>query len=249
MSAPRREDPAVEALAAAIEPIIDYSGDLPWSQSQGPRAQNVARTVLAAIARNEVPGVTLAADRESDGLRAAVEALADWHGTKAEKARRFRPEVNGENPVMDKAADVHEDADRRLRALLAAHPATDQPERPAARYPVLAEVAAERDRQEAKWGQQDHPDGTGSVWEWCSGQHAGWAQDAADDARRRCQEAPDRTWGDTYALILNEEVAEAFAEEEPAALRRELLQVAAVAVAWVECIDRRSTDQPEVDRG
>lgn len=105
---------------------------------------------------------------------------------------------------------------------------------------VLAEVAAERVRQEAKWGEQNHPDGTGAAWEFCSGQHEGWAQEAADDARRRCQEASERTWGDTYALILNEEVAEAFAEEDPTKLREELLQVAAVAVAWVEKLDREA---------
>lgn len=51
-------------------------------------------------------------------LRAGIESLADWHETKAEKAERFRPEVDGENRVMDKAAQVHRDADARLRALL-----------------------------------------------------------------------------------------------------------------------------------
>lgn len=49
---------------------------------------------------------------------AAVEALADWHETKADKARLFRPEINGENRVMDKAAQVHDDAAARLRAAL-----------------------------------------------------------------------------------------------------------------------------------
>ncbi len=105
---------------------------------------------------------------------------------------------------------------------------------------VLDEVSNERLRQDARWGQQSHPNGTGADWEFCSGQHAGWAQEAADDARRRCQEAPERVWGDTYALILNEEVAEAFAEDDPQRLRTELIQVAAVAVAWVEKIDRES---------
>lgn len=105
---------------------------------------------------------------------------------------------------------------------------------------VLVEVKGERLRQEAKWGQQDHPDGTGDAWAFCSGRHQGWAEEAADDARRRCQEASGRAWGDTYALILNEEVAEAFAEDSPERLREELIRVAAVAVAWVEAIDRRA---------
>jgi hypothetical protein len=36
-----------------------------------------------------------------------------------------------------------------------------------------------------------------------------------------------------------EEVFEAFAESSPDALRKELTQVAAVAVAWIEDIDSR----------
>jgi hypothetical protein len=64
---------------------------------------------------------------------------------------------------------------------------------------VLDEVQDERRRQDAKWGEQNHPDGT----------------------------------------IALEEVFEALVETDPAKLRDELLQVAAVAVAWVEAIDRR----------
>lgn len=44
--------------------------------------------------------------------------LADWHDTKAEKARRF-PGVGPENAaVMEKAAQVHEDAAQRIREAL-----------------------------------------------------------------------------------------------------------------------------------
>ena len=59
---------------------------------------------------------------ERDALAAKVAALADWHETKAEKARRFRIEIGGRNPVMDKAAEVHTDAARRLRAALDEEP-------------------------------------------------------------------------------------------------------------------------------
>ena len=55
---------------------------------------------------------------ERDALAAKVAALADWHETKADKARRFRIEIDGRNPVMDKAVEVHTDAARRLRAAL-----------------------------------------------------------------------------------------------------------------------------------
>jgi malonyl CoA-acyl carrier protein transacylase len=43
----------------------------------------------------------------------------------------------------------------------------------------------------------------------------------------------------TWEHILTEEHYEAMAEEDPTRLREELIQVAAVAVAWVEAIDRR----------
>jgi hypothetical protein len=97
---------------------------------------------------------------------------------------------------------------------------------------VLREVLAERCRQDEKWGQQNHPDGTGP--------DAGhqWAV-LAQIARDECQEAADRGES-TWRGILCEEVCEAFAEADPAKLREELLQVAAVAAAWVEAIDRRA---------
>ena len=63
-----------------------------------------------------------AARAEVKRLTAKVAALADWHETKAEKARRFRIEIDGRNPVMDKAAEVHTDAARRLRAALDEEP-------------------------------------------------------------------------------------------------------------------------------
>lgn len=100
---------------------------------------------------------------------------------------------------------------------------------PAVPRTVLAEIAAERQRQDAKWGQQNHPDGT-------IDQPAD--RRLADMARRTCQAAAEMgtvTWRD----ILSEEMHEAFAEHDPAKLRAELVQIAAVVVAWVEAIDRR----------
>lgn len=58
-----------------------------------------------------------AARAEVAALRGRIETLADWHETKAEKARRF-PGA-GNEAVMTKAAQVHDDAATRLRALAA----------------------------------------------------------------------------------------------------------------------------------
>jgi hypothetical protein len=93
---------------------------------------------------------------------------------------------------------------------------------------VLAEVQAERDRQDAQWGEQNHRDGTGALQQVLE----------ADKAREACQAAFARGDG-TWMHVLIEEVFEAFAEEDPSKVRAELVQVAAVAVAWIAAIDRR----------
>lgn len=96
--------------------------------------------------------------------------------------------------------------------------------------PILAEIQAERERQDAKWGEQNHRDGTGSPEQ----------QQAAEVARRWCQDSFGSGYG-TWSDVLAEEVAEANAERDPAKLRAELVQVAAVATAWIAAIDRRTT--------
>ena len=78
-----------------------------------------AELIVAAV--NALPAL-LDAAAERDALAAKVAALADWHETKADKARRFRIEIDGRNPVMDKAAEVHTDAARRLRRALDEEP-------------------------------------------------------------------------------------------------------------------------------
>jgi hypothetical protein len=100
---------------------------------------------------------------------------------------------------------------------------------------VLQEVRAERERQHAKWGEQDHPNGTGSALP--GGERA--ARRTADEIRAGCDKA-FRDGKGTWAHILCEEVAEACCETDRVKLRAELVQVAAVAVQWVEKLDRDS---------
>ncbi|MFG3438493.1 NUDIX domain-containing protein [Nonomuraea sp. NPDC047897] len=111
---------------------------------------------------------------------------------------------------------------------------------------VLAEVAAERAAQDAMWGLQDFPDGTGRTAPADAGgvREAG---EAADRAKREVTEAAARG-ALTWRHVLHEEVLEAFAEDQPAALRAELIQVAAVAVKWVQALDRRREPAPRRDR-
>jgi hypothetical protein len=93
---------------------------------------------------------------------------------------------------------------------------------------ILDEVAAERARQDARWGEQNHPDGTGRPGD----------ISFAEAYKAICK--ANGPGEDTYRDILAEEVYEAFAEQDPARLRAELVQVAAVAVAWIGAIDRRA---------
>jgi hypothetical protein len=97
-----------------------------------------------------------------------------------------------------------------------------------ARYAILGEYAAERVRQDGKFGRtRAYPNGTGGPD----------ARAAADLLRSICKASPAD--GDTWAKILAEEVGEGFAETDDAALRVELVQAAAVITAWIEDIDRR----------
>ena len=115
---------------------------------------------------------------------------------------------------------------------------------------VLAEVAAERARQDSKWGEQNHPDSTGpdvlalmGVWLSIPGIDPAGLEDygaaelsqAATAATNAAAKRGEVSWRD----VLLEEVFEALAADDAASLRAELLQVAAVAAAWVEAIDRR----------
>lgn len=111
---------------------------------------------------------------------------------------------------------------------------------------AIDDVVAERARQDTKWGQQNHDDGTGahSMPLYDPNRYLDdtmVAKEISDEMRRRTdkrfsgQEELAGTWAD----ILLEEVFEALAEDKPLALRTELIQVAAVATQWAEAIDRR----------
>ena len=101
---------------------------------------------------------------------------------------------------------------------------------------VVLEVADEMAAQVERWGIQSHPDGTGPV-------HQRTAATAAGLAKVICDDAFKHGTG-TWAHILTEEFHEALAEADTAALRAELIQVAAVCASWVRDIDRRTRQEP-----
>ena len=113
--------------------------------------------------------------------------------------------------------------------------------------PVERAVRDEREAQDRKWGEQNHPDldphdiafVTRDVyavraerWKQINTQRAG----SGCEVKGRNPAASCTAWDG----VLLEEVYEALAEDDPAKLRAELIQVAAVAQAWAEAIDRRA---------
>jgi hypothetical protein len=98
---------------------------------------------------------------------------------------------------------------------------------------VVTDLVEQRVDQHAIHGFQHHlPDGTGEQWTWL-------AEQARNDYER-ARAAGELTW----RHVLFEEIAEAFAESDPATLRHELIQSAAVAVQWVQTIDHHNPPAP-----
>lgn len=99
------------------------------------------------------------------------------------------------------------------------------------RFTILAEVANERRNQHKKWGVQDLP-----------------IEDITQiDGDRKSAEIYKRINDMRLSVgipifrdILMEEVYEAVSETAPERQREELVQVAAVAVQMIECIDRKT---------
>lgn len=102
---------------------------------------------------------------------------------------------------------------------------------------VSEQVVIERRAQDARWGEQNHPDHHPNVRN--AGPSRMYEIPSEDRAKYTCElrrDAGTLSWAD----ILLEEFVEALEAPTTESLREELIQVAAVAQAWVECIDRRA---------
>ena len=131
--------------------------------------------------------------------------------------------------------DMSEVLDRTTEAVLAAG---YKNYRTFAGSGVLLEVADERVRQTDKWGEQNHPNGTGPAKLPMPYNSGSWSAAVAAENLKLLTNCAAQIGHCTWLHILREEVFEAFAETAPDKLRAELIQVAAVAVQWVEAIDR-----------
>lgn len=157
------------------------------------------------------------------------------------RARRVRdlfdPQLAEADPCPPDLADRTLTAIAEAVGLVPEDPVSESLGRVLITSDVLAEVGEERVRQRHAHGEQVHlPDGTGPGVEFLL---EGTASQVRDHVRRGVD-----VWAtdgrSQWAPILLEEVFEAFAEDDPARLRAELVQVAAVAVQWIEAIDARA---------
>ena len=99
--------------------------------------------------------------------------------------------------------------------------------------PVLMEVEYERRRQDVKWGEQNWPLGNESS------RLSRWLE-------RRVKRRVDLSLKNktaTWLGIIHEEFAEFRAQDDDEAARTELIQLAAVAVAAAEALDRKRASE------
>lgn len=116
---------------------------------------------------------------------------------------------------------------------------------------VLACVMQERQRQDEKWGEQNHPDFF-QVVNLQTGDREGpmplpqrfnyYGIPTEEDAKYDCEAAFSRGKGN-WGHILVEEISESFGTTSEEKLEEELIQSAAVIVAWVQCIRRRRANR------
>ena len=109
---------------------------------------------------------------------------------------------------------------------------------------VLAEVRAERGRQFDRYGTNEGlEDGTGTASRWLAPVSDKPAVSVERLFREDYEAHEKATGAPTWMHLIREEVAEVFVENDPSRLREELLQVAALAVSWVEKIDARGVEK------
>lgn len=97
-----------------------------------------------------------------------------------------------------------------------------------------------RHEQVRRYGHnEDLDDGTGPDSQWLVPVTFDTAETIQVELRAEYEDHEERTGSPTWMHLVREEVAEAFQEDDPVRLREELLQVAALAVSWIETLDRR----------
>lgn len=139
--------------------------------------------------------------------------------------------------------EVISDTQKRARA------AMDAAHKTMARTANLSRVRAELEAQDEKWGETDHPAFTGPKAVDRSEYFDKGMRDAYNRELNDVRHANDIakfTGGEIgWDTILREEVLESLTAETTADMKKELIQVAATALAWLEDIERQERNDRE----
>lgn len=104
---------------------------------------------------------------------------------------------------------------------------------------IFNEIKAERERQELKWGEQDHPILDPILINLSPQRMCEEYEIPSEDRARQLVEIHDERRDLTYFHILMEEISEvASCGSNVEELRKELIQSAAVLIAMIESLDR-----------
>lgn len=115
------------------------------------------------------------------------------------------------------------------------------------RNKIIYELFIERKKQDAKWGEQNHPSVDPILLKrrgGCTPERMCEEYGLPSEARskRACDEAAKR--GElTFAHIITEELCEAVSAPDDEARRGELVQLGACVLQWIEAIDRRKAQK------
>lgn len=109
---------------------------------------------------------------------------------------------------------------------------------------VHAEVWAEQERQIEKWGVQNHRSLHPSTISHPDLAYLLYCIPSEELAKKMCDDAFMRGHGN-YAIIALEEFCEVIGASTEADRRQELVQLAAVVISWIKCIDRNTPKQVE----
>jgi hypothetical protein len=254
--------PMESTTSVAPEDTFDVLADDPAAR---PPYEAIKRAVDRLNAKASLPGL-LEGETPSQAQDTGADALSDQHDAAVKRlqadvrAKFDREEAMSDTTdriVMTEVAHAYANAEpidpgspeyaaarARLEPALAAERA--QLAREDATDDVLIDVSHERLAQHEKWGQQDHPDALSNypLVRYNNHKHMTAAELAA-----RAKEifehdvlAGERDWQDILLEEVFESLEAAQRARHPEDLRAELIQVAAVAVAWVEAIDRRGAE-------
>lgn len=110
---------------------------------------------------------------------------------------------------------------------------------------LVREVAAERQRQDEKWGIQNHPmvfDDSLRDTDYWRGIADAWKRENDHRVARSTMKGLPRDRNCAWDGILGEEMAETFAEERPGLQYAEAVQTAGVAFAILDFLNRQSME-------